>query len=263
MYIESNWFSADKIHFSGQCFRWEKRKDGSFLIPAFGKELVLFQETDTRIYLDCNEDDFKNFWFDYFDLSFDYKLHAEKSADTIDSDYLRAACKSAKGVRILKQELWETTISFIISANNNIPRIRKILSSICEPFGRFPSAHELYSMGEQRIRACGVGYRDKYIMATAKFFMERDVSKELNELTYSDAKAYLQKLSGVGPKVSDCISLFSLGYKDAFPRDVWIKRIEKERFDGRFPEEKSFGGAGVLQQYLFYYERSLSEALEV
>lgn len=262
MYIENNWFSADKIHLSGQCFRWEKRKDGSFLIPAFGKELVLFQETDTKIYLDCTEEDFNDLWQDYFDLSFDYKSHAEKAASAIGSDYLSAACQSAKGVRILKQELWETTVSFIISANNNIPRIRKILAAICEPFGRFPSAQELYSMGEQRIRQCGVGYRDKYLMSTAKFFIEKDVKKEMNGLSYNEAKAYLQKLSGVGPKVSDCISLFSLGYKDAFPRDVWIKRIEKEYFDGHFPEEKSLDGAGVLQQYLFYYERSLNEALE-
>ncbi|MDD6268564.1 MAG: DNA glycosylase [Oscillospiraceae bacterium] len=262
MHIDSNWFSASKIHASGQCFRWKKRDDGSFLIPAFERELVLCQESENRIYLDCTEEEFELFWKDYFDLSFDYAEHSEKSVSAIGSDYLDYACRCSRGIRILRQELWETVISFIISANNNIPRIRKILSSLCESFGRFPSPLELYDLGEEKIRMCGAGYRDKYLVNTAKYFLEHDINGELMGLSYPEAKKYLMKLSGVGPKVADCICLFSLGYKDAFPRDVWIKRIEKEHFGGRFPEEKSFGGAGILQQYLFYYERSLSEALE-
>lgn len=261
MYIENNWFSAEKIHTSGQCFRWEKKADGSFLIPAFGKKLIIRQETDSRIYLDCSEKDFNEIWKDYFDLGFDYHAHAERSAQNIGSDYLKAAVECARGVRILKQELWETTVSFIISANNNIPRIRRIISALCEPFGRFPKPQELFNMGEEKIRSCGAGYRDKYLVSTAKYFSEHNVKKELEGLPYNDARTYLHRLSGVGPKVADCICLFSLGCRDAFPRDVWIKRIEKEHFDGHFPEEKSLGGAGLLQQYLFYYERSMNETL--
>lgn len=263
MYIENDWFSAEKIHLSGQCFRWKKREDGSFLIPAFEKELILFQETDKKIYLDCTEKEFSDIWKDYFDLSFDYANHAERASAEIGSDYLTAACECAKGVRILKQDLWETTISFIISANNNIPRIRKILGLLCETFGRFPNPDEIYSLGAENLRECGVGYRDKYLLSTAKYFMEHNVHEQLKGKSYKEAKSSLQKLSGVGPKVSDCICLFSLGLRDAFPRDVWIKRIESEHFGGHFPEEKSLGGAGILQQYLFYYERSLNKALEV
>lgn len=262
MYIENNWFSAEKIHASGQCFRWKKQSDGSFLIPSSGRELILFQQSDTKLYLNCTEDEFDLIWKDYFDLSFDYAGHADKSVKAIDSDYLKSACQCAKGIRILRQELWETTVSFIISANNNIPRIRKILDSICAPFGRFPKPFELYSLGAEKLRKYGVGYRDKYILSTAKYFMEHDMKSELAGKSYSEARNFLQKLSGVGPKVSDCICLFSLGYRDAFPRDVWIKRIEKEYFNGYFPEDMALGGAGILQQYLFYYERSLNEALE-
>lgn len=261
MYIESNWFSAEKIHTSGQCFRWEKKSDGSFIIPAFGKKLVIRQETDSRIFLDCSEEDFNNIWKDYFDMDFDYYAHAGNAVNSIGSEYLRKAAECAEGIRILKQELWETTVSFIISANNNIPRIRRILSALCEPFGKFPDPQELFDLGEDKIRSFGTGYRDKYLVSTAEYFLEHDVKKEISGLSYQEAKKYLRRLSGVGPKVADCICLFSLGYKDAFPRDVWIKRIEKEHFDGLFPEEKSLGGAGLLQQYMFYYERSINETL--
>ncbi len=261
MFIECNWFSAEKIHTSGQCFRWEKQNDGSFLIPAYEKKLILRQENDSSLYLDCTESEFRDIWNAYFDFDSDYRSHAEKACALIASPYLTASAESAKGVRILRQELWETTVSFIISANNNIPRIRKILSAICEKAGRFPSPDELYNMGEETLRSCGAGYRDKYLCKAAEFFLERDTERELQGLSYDEAKKYLRQITGVGPKVADCICLFALGYKDAFPRDVWIKRIEAEHFGGRFPEEKSLGGAGVLQQYMFYYERSLNETL--
>lgn len=261
MYIENNWFSAEKIHTSGQCFRWEKKDDGSFLIPAFDKELVIRHETDTRIYLDCSEEDFNKIWKEYFDLDFDYCTHVEDSVKNIGSEYLQKAAECSRGIRILKQDLWETTVSFIISANNNIPRIRRILSALCIPFGRFPKPKELFDLGEEKIRSCGAGYRDKYLVSTAKYFLEHDVKNDVSGLPYNEAKTYLRRLSGVGPKVADCICLFSLGCRDAFPRDVWIKRIEQEYFNGRFPEEKSLGGAGILQQYLFFYERSINETL--
>ncbi len=260
MYIENNWFSAEKIHESGQCFRWEPRGNRTFIIPAFEKRLTLSQESDTEIYLDCSETEYRDIWKSYFDFEFDYKAHADKATALLGSQYMTDAAKASRGVRILRQELWETTVSFIVSANNNIPRIRKILSALCERAGgNFPTREQLYNMGEETIRSCGAGYRDKYLCRAAEFFLSHSVESELQGLSYKDAKKYLRQITGVGPKVADCICLFALGYKDAFPRDVWIKRIEAERFDGCFPEEKALGAAGVMQQYMFYYERSLSQ----
>ncbi len=262
MYIENNWFSARKIHESGQCFRWEQQDECTFIIPAFEKRLTLRQELESILFLDCSETEYRDIWKSYFDFDFDYKAHADRATVLVDSQYMTDAAKAARGVRILRQELWETTVSFIVSANNNIPRIRKILSALCEKAGgHFPTCEQLYNMGEETIRRCGAGYRDKYLCHAAEFFLSHNAESELYGLSYEDAKKYLRQIMGVGPKVADCICLFSLGYKDAFPRDVWIKRIEAEHFGGRFPEKKALGAAGVMQQYMFYYERSLSNTL--
>lgn len=261
MEIECSWFSADKIHESGQCFRWEKTSDETYRVPAYGLVLEIRNQPEGILSLSCSESEYREIWRDYLDMDFDYRAHAVKACGLIGSDYLTNAAKASGGIRILRQDLWETTVSFIISANNNIPRIRKILSALCNGSPVFPTPEELYNMGIQKIRECGTGYRDKYLCKAAEFFLERDAERELCGLSYDEAKKYLRQITGVGPKVADCICLFALGYKDAFPRDVWIKRIEAEHFGGRFPEEKSLGGAGVLQQYMFYYERSLNETL--
>ncbi len=255
MYIECDWFSAEKIHESGQCFRWVRMPDGSFDIPAFGLRLNVKENGLNAVSLSCSESEYNEVWRSYFDMDFDYKSHAEKACSLIGSDYLAASARISSGIRILRQELWETTVSFIISANNNIPRIRKILSAICGDSGAFPSAADILNMGADKLRECGTGYRDKYLMCAAEFFQEHNVETELKGLNYANIKKYLMQIKGVGSKVADCISLFSLNCKDAFPRDVHIKRIETEHFGGRFPEELSLGGAGILQQYMFYYER--------
>lgn len=257
MRIENNWFSAQKIEQSGQCFRWERRSDGSFLIPAFETVLLLRQLSEQELYLDCTESDFAALWRDYFDFGFDYQAFTEKAVLRIGSPYLAAAAQSAKGIRILRQDLWEAVVSFIISANNNIPRIRKILSALCEACGSFPTPCQLFALDAGTLRRCGTGYRDKYLHGAAEFFLEHDPLAELSGSSYTEAMQYLQQISGVGPKVANCICLFALGQKDAFPRDVWIKRIEKEHFSGSFPVEKAPEAAGILQQYLFYHERAM------
>ncbi len=256
MEIECNWFSVDKIHESGQCFRWEKVSDDTYRVPAYGVMLDIRECPEGIINLSCSENEYRDVWKNYFDMDFDYRTHAENACSLIGSDYLTNAVKYSEGIRIIRQELWETTVSFIISANNNIPRIRKILSALCIGNAAFPAPDDIISMGIEKIRECGTGYRDRYLIKAAEFFLERDVLSELQGLDYLTAKKYLMQITGVGSKVADCVCLFSLGYKDAFPRDVWIKRIEAERFRGRFPEELSLGGAGVLQQYLFYYGKN-------
>ncbi|MBQ8688390.1 MAG: 8-oxoguanine DNA glycosylase [Ruminococcus sp.] len=257
MRIVSDWFSARKIEQSGQCFRWERLPDGSFRVPAFETVLHLRQLSEQEIYLDCTESDFRDLWQDYFDLGFDYRRFTETAVLRIGSPYLAAAAQSARGIRILRQELWETVVSFIISANNNIPRIKKILSALCETCGGFPNPQKLYALDTDTLRRCGTGYRDKYLHGAAEFFLERSPLTLLSGSSYAEAALYLQQLPGVGPKVADCICLFGLGCKDAFPRDVWVKRIEQEHFGGCFPVDKAPEAAGVLQQYLFYHERAM------
>ncbi len=255
MYIECSWFSADKIHESGQCFRWEKESDDTYIIPAYGSRLYLQKEQGNMLRLSCSEQEYRDIWEDYFDMEFDYKAHAETACSLIGSDYLTESVKASEGIRILRQDLWETVVSFIVSANNNIPRIRKTLFNLCAGKGSFPSPEEFLDMGIENIRKYGTGFRDKYIINAAEFFHERNVKSEMKGMDYEQARDYLMQIKGVGVKVADCICLFALGFKDAFPRDVHIKRIEAEHFAGRFPEELSCGCAGVLQQYMFYYNR--------
>ncbi len=257
MRIENDWFSARKIQESGQCFRWEQQTDGSFRIPAFDTVLHVRQLSDRELELDCSESDFAALWQNYFDFSFDYGAFTRDAVLRCGSDYLAAAAKSARGIRILRQDLWETVVSFIISANNNIPRIQKILSAICEVCGGFPRPEQLWSLELDVLRQCGTGYRDRYLHGAAEFFLEQNPTMQLRGLSYAQALAYLQQIPGVGPKVANCICLFGLGYKDAFPRDVWIRRIEKEHFGGSFPVNLVPEAAGVLQQYMFYHERYL------
>ena len=149
-------------------------------------------------------------------------------------------------------------MSFIISQNNNIPRIKGCIEKLCERFGGFPSAGRIARSGPKGLDGMGLGYRQDYIIdAAIAYHGNGDGSTEriLRGLTYEEAMRYLTTWRGIGPKVANCICLYGLGHKEAFPRDVWIKRIEAEHFGGHFPEGDYPGYAGVLQQYIFFYER--------
>ncbi len=256
MRIFCDWFDAAKIEQSGQCFRWKRIDADTYTIPAFETLLTLRQISKEELYLSCSESDYAALWHDYFDLGFDYRRFTERAVLRVGSDYLAQAAQTACGVRILRQELWETTVSFIISANNNIPRIKKILALLCECFDGFPKPAQLLSASDETLRLCGTGYRDKYLRSAGAFFLEGNAQR-LSALGYEDAHHALRQIAGIGPKVADCICLFALGHKDAFPRDVWIRRIEQAHFGGCFPLALAPEGAGILQQYLFYHERML------
>lgn len=174
-------------------------------------------------------------------------------------EYIWEAERAARGIRILRQDLWEVIVSFLISQNNNIPRIRQSLEKMCERFGGFPSAQQIAKSGPKGMSGLGLGYRDKYIIdAAITYCGDGDGTTEriLKSLSYDDAMKYLLTWQGVGEKVANCICLYGLGHKEAFPRDVWIKRIEAEHFGGHFPDEDFPEYAGVLQQFIYYYERS-------
>ena len=233
---------------SGQCFRWQQINDNTYKIPAFGKELTISQDGNTFI-LSCDENEWNSLWRNYFDLETNYN-EVENIIMESNDDFLKAAYEFGSGIRILRQDLWEVIVSFIISQNNNIPRIRKSIEKLCnEVSGKFPTSDELLQMD---LSDKGLGYREEYIrnICSCSIF---DFGM-LEGFTYEQSNEILMKFKGIGKKVSACICLFGLHYLDAFPIDVHIRKIIDREYDGKLPDWVDSKYAGLFQQYIFYYE---------
>ncbi len=263
-------FDPAQIFYNGQCFRFTDIGDGVFRGVAHGRVLdVRAHNGDITLY-PCSEDDFESIWRGYFDLGRDYGA----LFSGCDDEALQEGICYARGLRVLKQEPFETLISFIISANNNIKRIRGIIERICamcgahidfegETYYAFPTPGELAALSGEELYALGSGYRAPYIKHTACAIAQGYDLNAIGGLSYKDAKKELMKLKGVGPKVADCVLLFAYAKTDAFPADVWIKRVMQVLygFEGSHTDiyefaKKRFGEhAGIAQQYLFYYAR--------
>ena len=218
-------------------------------------------------------DDFKRLWFDYFDLGRDYnRIAGLVSVD----DTMMEAARYGHGIRILKQDFFETLVSFIISSNNSIPRIKKIIEALSEMYGRkisfngkihflFPDASKLARADLEEIKACRGGYRCRYVMNTAELYLSEPVDKaDLMKTDAGNAKKFLMKFPGVGEKVAECVLLYSGLRQDVFPTDVWVKRIMEELYiqgDASSGEIHRFAASrfgrlsGFAQQYLFFYAR--------
>ena len=268
----------DPVHIfeCGQCFRWNKEEDNSFTGVAFERVLNVKSEDDKIILSNTNLEDFNNIWYNYFDLERDYgEMKEELSEDEI----LKEAVKFGSGIRILKQEPFETLISFIISANNAIPRIKSSIESLSKRYGKyigeyngkdyyaFPTAEALSKVDVEELKETKIGFRAKYVSSAAKrvYNGEADLN-DIKTLDTDEAREKLMEFQGVGPKVSDCILLFAMEKYDAFPIDVWVKRIMEYFYlkedtsmkkIQRYGEEKFKDLAGFAQQYLFYYAREL------
>lgn len=256
-------FDIHQISRSGQCFRMRQILEDTYALTAFGKYLEI-QQQGMQISFSCTEEEFDALWREYFDLDTDYGS-IKRSIDPKDA-YLQAAASLGGGIRILRQELWETIVTFIISQRNNISRIRKCVDRLCREFGEkktdfrgasydcFPEAQVLAAASEESLRGCGLGYRAPYIRKTAQMVCDgRADLEELFSLDYKTARAELMKFCGVGEKVADCINLFALHHIEAFPIDTHIQDMLK-RYPKGFPFERYAGFAGILQQYAFYYE---------
>ncbi|MDO5292078.1 MAG: DNA glycosylase [bacterium] len=257
-------FDIEQICHSGQCFRIKENTRGYFEVIAFGQYLELKQEGDIVTFL-CSEEDFYTYWNWYFSLDEDYD-EIVKQIDHNDQ-YMLTAMEYGSGIRILKQDLWEMIISFLISQQNNIQRIQKCIQTICEKYGEkkfnsygeayyaFPTPKALSLPTEQALRDCNLGYRAKYIQRVSKAIASGEFSLEtLPSLSYEEAKNELLKLYGIGIKVSECICLYGLHHLDAFPVDTHIKHVLDENYKDGFPFERYRGVAGVFQQYAFYYD---------
>lgn len=253
----------------GQCFRWQKNSENSYTGIFKGKKLELSQLTPNTIILSTDMSDFKKIWYEYFDLETDYKKIGENVA--ILHPILKKAYIECSGIRILRQEPWETLCSFIISQNNNIPRIKKIIKSLCDLFGdkienskekSFPSSEVISKLNLEDLEPIRSGFRAKYILDAARKVSSKIVDfNKIENLDYIDAKNKLMKIKGVGPKVADCVLLYGFHRLEAFPEDVWIKKVMNKFFKNESP--KIFGEyAGIAQQYLYHYSRMHPEILE-
>lgn len=268
-----NDFNIKHIFDCGQCFRFNPIDENTYLGVAKGKALKISQHDDTVILYDTTEKDWNETWFNYFDLGRDYgEIKKTLSNDPV----MKTAISYGDGIRILNQDLWEAVISFIISASNNIPRIKGIIERFCENYGNkitymrntyysFPEIETTSKLSKEELAVIRSGFRDKYIMDAARKFYSGELDEGyIKSLSTSDAKKALMTINGVGNKVSNCILLFGLGRADSFPVDVWIKRImEYCYFDGEqsietiseFAENKFGSIGGFAQQYLFFYAR--------
>ncbi len=257
-------FSLEQIARSGQCFRMREQENGFFEILSGSRRLEARQQGEACEFM-CTEEEFSEVWEDYFDLKQDYGEYLA-GIDPEDA-YLGRAAGLAGGVRILRQPLWEMIVSFLISQQNNITRIRRCIENICEAYGKpmedgtgtryfsFPEPEALAGLEEDALKACNLGYRSKYVVRAAKCVAEGSFDPEgIRELPYEKAKEALLKLFGVGTKVADCICLFGLHHLEAFPVDTHISQALERHYPGGFPMERYRGAQGVMQQYIFYYE---------
>ena len=257
-------FDLDAIFGCGQCFRWERQPDGSYCGVVRGHVLRVRQQGARLMMEGARPGESGRLWRPYFDLGRDYgAVKAVLARDPV----LREAVRFSPGIRILRQEPWEALCSFLLSQNNNIPRIRGIVARLCGRFGEplgegchaFPSARRLAAVSAADLRAVGCGYRAEYILDAARAVATGRLKlRELSRLPLEEARARLRSIRGVGPKVADCTLLFGCGRLDCFPRDVWIRRVLDCLYPGGFPRQLMPLG-GIAQQYLFHYARCCPE----
>nr|WP_294490832.1 DNA glycosylase [uncultured Mediterraneibacter sp.] len=267
--IENRHFSIPQICESGQCFRLDAAAENMYELLAGDKYLKIQADEDDgenrKTVLYCTQEEYEQFWRRYFDLDASYSDYIGR-IDKRD-EYLREAAAFGDGIRILRQDIWEMIVTFILSQQNNIPRIKGLIRAISERYGQrresdegrvyytFPDARSLSLASEEELRGLKLGYRSKYICKTAEMIAAGTLDlKSLEEMDYQNARRELMRLPGIGGKVADCICLFALHKMDAFPVDTHINKVLEDRYMSGFPFERYKGCAGVMQQYIFYYD---------
>ena len=276
----ANSFELKDIFDCGQCFRWNEQEDGSYTGIFKNNVLNVSKKGKDVVFKGVCEGNIEEVVIDYFDLNRNYE-EIKVTLSKIDSN-MKTSIEYGKGIRILNQDLWETIISFIISANNNIPRIKGIIERQSKKYGNeirynnekyytFPTPEQLKDVTVQEYRELGLGFRDIRLYETTKMVLENKVNLEelQNNSNTTEVREKLLTLSGVGPKVADCILLFSrLKRFEVFPIDVWVRRVMNDLYIKNEDENKvskkqieklakeKFGNlAGLAQQYLFYWRR--------
>lgn len=257
-------FNIAQICDSGQCFRMRELEEGWYEVIAGDHYLTVRQEGELCCF-SCSEEEFEKFWVRYFDLEEDYGSYIDRIDQ--EDEYLCRAAAFGSGIRILRQDLWEMIVSFLISQQNNIVRIRKCIGNICAAYGErkqtpegipyeaFPGPEALAKASEEDLKTCNLGYRSKYVLRTAQSVADGEINLDgIFRMDYEGAKTELLKFYGVGEKVADCICLFALHHLQAFPVDTHIRQVMEEHYAQGFPMERYHGYEGVIQQYIFYYD---------
>lgn len=253
-------FSLAETLDCGQCFRWRRLESGAYQGFAFGKSLTVSMDERGFLLQGETEENFQRLWRSYFDLDLDYNKIRGNLAKK--DPILKEAAAFAPGIRILNQEPFETLCSFIISQNNNIPRIKGIISRLCLLFEQetggadcFPTAEMLACRREEDLTPLRAGWRAAYLLDAARKVAGGEIDlKRIKALPMPEARAELMRIKGVGPKVAECVLLYGFHRLEAFPMDVWMKRAMSKLF----PEKRvqDFGPyAGIAQQYIFHYSR--------
>lgn len=267
-------FNISHIFDCGQCFRWDKEDDGSYTGVVKGKVINVEQNESTVTFNNVTMEDYESLIKDYFDLDTDYS-YIKNRINT--DEIMDKAIQFGEGIRILNQDEWETMVSFMISANNRIPMIKKVIDNMSRCFGEyigsyggkdyysFPSAEKLSQASVEEILECKAGFRAPRIKeAATRFLKEQNVIYSLKNTNYDEGLSYLKTFSGIGDKVANCILLFSMKQFDTFPVDVWVRRVmqtlyvDKNTKDSdikKFAENKFGELSGYAQQYLFFYAR--------
>lgn len=279
-------FNLEHIFECGQCFRWEKQDDGSYTGVAKGRIVNMRYDEPAATsasgcgqltIFPCTQEEFTEIWTPYLDLERDYGAIKKKLSEN--DEVMKKASDYGYGIRILNQDLWETIVSFIISQNNNIPRIKGCIERLCENFGEpiepdkeavekgiipdtvrydIPAPEKLASLTIDDLAPVRLGYRARYLIETSKTVLEKGLPEGFDDLS---------KLCGVGPKVANCISLFGMQNYASFPIDVWVIKVMHELYGldehdkkgmAEFAKEKFGELGGFAQQYLFYYMRDRS-----
>lgn len=270
--INVDYFNLKYTLECGQCFRWKKIDEDYYIGIIKDRVIKIKQDKNKLFVLSNNYSNLEKVVREYFELDKDYKIIEERISKV--DEYVEKAVKNTSGLRHLKQDFFETIISYIISANNNIPRISKSVNEISKRYGKeiefegekyylFPRPEELKKVTIDEYRECGVGFRDKYIYNTVRKINNGEINLEtMQEMDTLTLRNLLLTLMGIGPKVADCILLFSCSRQDVFPIDVWVERVMKKLyFDDKdvskkeilkYADEKFGKDAGIIQQHLFY-----------
>lgn len=261
-------FDLNKTAYSGQCFRWNEIQDDVFSIIAESRMIHIRKVSDTKLEADCDKSAYDDFWAEYFDADTDYGS-IRSLIDKEEDPFLFEAAQQGKGIRILRQQPWETLISFIISQRKSIPAIKTAIENLCmkagsligEDGGRnvfaFPEPEQVAALSDNELGECGLGYRVEYIKRCSRAVVNGEIDfdrmKKLNDTELEDK---LEGIYGVGPKVASCTRLFGFHRLDAFPKDVWINRVLDDVYHNNYDYERYSPYNGVMQQYLFFYYRN-------
>ena len=258
-------FDLEQIADSGQCFRMKKISNNTYYTIVLDKYLEITKEDNDTFIFSCDNEEFRSFWINYFDLETDYS-HFRTNIPK-DDLFLNNAVSFGCGIRILKQDLWEVLVSFIISQRKSIPAIASCIESLSRSYGKklihnqteyytFPTPKDIAFLSKEELASHGLGYRTDYVLKLAKDIVMGIFDLEaLKKMSAEDAYTTLVSIHGVGTKIANCVLLFGLYHIDAFPEDVWIKRIIAEEYNGVFNKDLYRGYAGIIQQYMFYYIR--------